>query len=132
MRTCILIPLAVLLVAAAGLGLCLGLGVAPHWREMLVAALGCVVVAELALMPLLLNHRAPHATLAMAALVGTGVHLLGSAILAAAALFSGRVEPWAFAGWLFAFYWTTLLVLVFSLARTLRQAPVASPAAKQG
>ena len=123
MRGALLIPFVVLLAAAAGVAACYALGTAPHFREMIFAAIGCTIIAEVALLPAVLNRGAPHGPLAMAALVGTGVHLLGSAIVAAAGLFSRKLAPMPFVGWLFVFYWTTLILLAVVLIRMLRQAP---------
>jgi hypothetical protein len=124
MRSLILIPLALLAVVGGGAVVCAAAGWTLHGREMTVAAISSALVCVLALGPTFLARHAGQAAVAQAGLVGTLVHLMGHAAVAAFAI---MVKPAAlgpsFIWWLMPFYWVTLVALVSVLVRQLRQAP---------
>ena len=125
-RAPLLIPLAVLLTAAAGWVVCGLLGWDPHPRELAIAGVGAGVAGALGFAPLVLARRADQAGTAQAALFGTLVHMLALAVVAAVVYFGTRpARPLAqaFLCWLLAFYWTTLMALVASFTQSIRAAP---------
>jgi len=132
MRGLALIPLSILIVAAAGVALCKIAG----WRigasGLLVAGISSAVAAGLAFVPLLLVRGGSQAAQAQAALVGTMVHLFIAIVVTGAVLLLKPPVAGSFVYWMLAFYWTTLTVLVVSFTRSVRLSSATSvPANKQ-
>jgi hypothetical protein len=124
-KTLWLIPLILTLVAAGGALVLQATGIDPHIREMLFAAGACLLAGELAVAPILLARGASQASVAQAALVGSAIHLLGSISLGGAlVMFKALNLGDALMYWLMAFYWATLIVLVFGYIRAIRTAPI--------
>jgi hypothetical protein len=126
-RAIALISLSVLLVSAIGFALCRALGWNVSIPALATAGGACVVASLLACIPLILVRGEPQASQAQAALLGTVIHMFFAAAVAAAVLILKFNLPGSFIYWLFAFYWTTLIVLASSFIRTIKQAPTAPP-----
>ncbi len=131
MRTVTLIPLAILLVAAIGSALCKSVGWNVSVPAVGIAAGACLVASLFAYIPLFLVRGSPQPAQAQAALLGTLLHMFFAAAVAAAVILLKLNLPGSFVYWLFAFYWTTLIVLVAGFIRTIRLAPTTVPANKQ-
>ena len=126
MRSLLIIPLVVALVAACGAAACKMLGVTIHAREIVIAAIACIVATELAVVPVLLARGVTQAGLVQAAFVGTLVHLFGC-VATCAVVFLGHIRlDGSFIYWMFAFYAVTLVTLVTDLVRQVNAAPVNS------
>ena len=130
MRTLIIIPIAIAVTIGIGYAICGATNVNPHVREMLFAATVCLVASELAMIPIVLTRGASQASVAQAALVGTMIHLfaccgIGGGLIVTKAF--GLTN--AFAYWLLALYWVTLIVVVVGLIGAVKAAPVATTAA---
>lgn len=124
MRSLMLIPLALLAVVIGGVAVCAAAGWNIHTREMTVAAVSSGVVCVLALVPSFLARRAGQGAVAQAGLLGTLVHLMGHAAVAAFVIIAKpRLHP-SFIWWFMPFYWVTLAAVVGVLVRQVRQAPV--------
>jgi len=116
MKTLFLIPSVVGAVLAAAAGICRMVGLAPHERDLIAAAVIVVIAAEAAMVPAWLARRTEPATRAQVALGGTVLHLLLTIMLAAAIMVSRVVEPnGSFALWLTGAYWLSLGMLVWGL-----------------
>ena len=114
-------PIVVLLAAACGYGLCAAFGWDPHVKDMALAAVGILVVAELAVLPLLLQVDKNVAGVSQAALVGTLVHLMTGIMFVGFVLFSLKPDG-AFLYWVLTFYWVTLVSLVVLFVRAVQSA----------
>src|SRR5262245_40447007 len=123
MRTMIAIPVVIAAAAAAGLAICAALSWNPHIREMIFAALVCLIASELAVIPLLLTRGASQPAVAQAGLVATIIHLffctaLGGSLIMMKSLHLGP----ALVYWLLALYWLTLITLVVGCVRAVKTA----------
>jgi len=119
------IPLAVLIAAGLGYGLLRIAGRAAHGREMIAAAVICLVAAELASVPAILARRSDPATASQAGLAGTVGHMFVALVLAGIAWMlkmAGERQP--FLLWLLALYWASLVALVAVVVQVVRGAPV--------
>jgi hypothetical protein len=94
-------------------------------RELLAAAIACLIAGEAAIVPLLLARGGTQVSMAQAALVGTTLHLFVSITLAGVAVFARVGLSHAFLYWLLALYWVTLIGLVITFIKALRSAPIA-------
>jgi hypothetical protein len=121
MRQALELITAVILGAACGLALCAAAGWSPRPGAMALAAGAALASAAAAYVPLILARRATQAQVAQAALLGTLIHLLGC--LAAAAVLLLVFHLPAATYWVMAFYWATLVALVFGFTRATRAAP---------
>ena len=124
MRTILFIPIAIALAIGVGYAICGARSINPHVREMIVAATVCLIASIGAMIPIVLTRGAGQASVAQAALVGTIVHLfaccgLGGGLIITKAF--GLTN--AFAYWLLALYWVTLIVVVFGLIGAVKAAP---------
>ncbi len=120
MRYLALNPMLIALTAALGLAGCRAAGANAHVREMLVAGGICLLAAELAALPALLQHKsAPQQSIFQAALIGTVVHLGVILALSIAALLLARLAP-AFVWWLLPMYWITLIGLCTAFTLLMR------------
>jgi hypothetical protein len=129
MRALLLVPLAVLIVAACGFAIVHALGLQFHVKEMLTAAVACTGAGMLASVPLILTRHASQAAVAQASLVGTLIHLMVS-LGAAAVILVGKVAMGpSFVYWLLAFYFATLIVIAVAFAMAVKAAPVEAPKA---
>ena len=132
-RPLILLTLAVVVTAGAGIGLAAIAGWNLHLPAML-AACGVALLASIAGAACLqLARGATQAGMAQAGLVATMAHLMLCCI-AAAVVALGRMElgtPFLF--WLMAFYWMTLIALVIVAAKAVKAAPIsiATPAQQE-
>lgn len=130
MRTLIFIPIAIAVAIGAGYAICGAMNVNPHVREMLFAVGICLIASIGAMIPIVLTRGATQASVAQAALVGTMIHLfaccgIGGGLIITKAF--GLAN--AFAYWLLALYWTTLVVVVIGLVGAVKAAPVGTVAA---
>lgn len=125
MRSLLILPLTVVIAAAIGYGACVALEIDPHLRDMLAAAIGCIVASIAGVIPLVLTRGASQIAVSQAGLVGTVLHLLVG-ISIAGFLFLGVKLGQPFLYWMMAFYWLTLIVLVVVLVRAVKSAPVAT------
>src|SRR5438045_1797349 len=82
MRALILVPILLIVAVAAGFLVCGALSVDPHAKELLSAALTCLLAGELAAIPLILTRGATQASVTQAALIGTVLHLFVSISIA--------------------------------------------------
>src|SRR5438093_7357047 len=108
----VIIPLPIGIAAGCGWALCTALHLNPHPREMLLAAIACLIASELAIAPLILARGRAQASVTQAALLATIVHLFVCSV------FAGVILMWkslhldgAVVYWLLSFYWLTLIVL---------------------
>ena len=109
-------------VAAGGLAVCKTMGVDPHLRELIVAAIGISIVCAAATLPLLLSRGADQLTIVQSGLVSSAVHLLGSVVVASAMFFRGFISTYPLLIWLAAFFATTLIVLTIIISQHVRKA----------
>src|SRR5690349_14859690 len=108
MRTLVIIPIAIVLAVGVGFAICGAKHVDPHVREMVFAAIICLVASEGAMIPIILTRGASQAAVAQAALVGTIIHLFACCGLGGGLIMTKAfgLLP-AFAYWLLALYWVT-------------------------
>jgi hypothetical protein len=125
MRWFLINPLVVLTTCVGGWAICAILAWSPHLREMALAAITCLVAAEMGLVPILISGAANQAAVAQASLIGTVLHLFAGIALAASLMFGLHLDR-AFIYWLMPFYWVTLTVLVITFIRAVRSAPISS------
>ena len=109
-------------VAAIGLAGCNLLGIQPHLREMLVAAIGTVIVCGVAMLPLVLTRGANQLAVVQAGLFASAIHLLGSVLVASAIFMRGLIATYQLLIWQAAFFATTLIVLTILIAQHVRKA----------
>jgi hypothetical protein len=126
LRPLLINPLLVLGVAAVGAVSCRWTGADWHGRELAVAAAVSLLAAEAAVTMIALQHGASTVHLVQTSLMALGLHLLLSLVLAAAAMLSGRVGP-AFAWWMLAMFWATLLGVCAVLVRAIRHGAGSPP-----
>jgi hypothetical protein len=118
----ILVPPVIVGVAGLGYVLCLSANWPVHARELLVAAGVALVATEAALVPVNLVHG-DAMTATQASLGGTVIHMLLIAALGALAVVSKLVgQEMAFACWMLAFYWASLVALVIGLVMAVQKA----------
>lgn len=120
-------------VAAGGLAVCKALGIDPHLREMIVAAIGMLLVCATAMLPLLLTRGANQLSVAQAGLSASAIHLLGSVLVASLMFMRGIIATYPLLIWLAAFFAATLIALTINIALHVRKAaaaanPIAKPA----
>lgn len=123
MRHALELIIAVIVTAACGFALSAAAGWNPRPAAMALAAGAALLSAGVAYVPLILSRGASQAAVAQAALVGTLLHLLGC--LAGAAVLLLVLHLSAATYWVMAFYWATLIALVFGFTRATKVAPVA-------
>src|SRR5689334_6379881 len=111
MRHAFELIIAVIVTAACGFALSAAAGWNPRPGAMALAAGAALLSAVAAYVPLILSRGATQAAVAQAALVGTLIHLLGC--LAGAAVLLLAFHLTAATYWVMAFYWATLIALVF-------------------
>ncbi len=111
----------VILALAVGLGIavCRLFGADPHVRELLIAATVCLISVEAGVMPLVRRKVGDPGALFQAGFAGTLLHLVLAAGLAATVMFGWKAGN-AFAYWLLALYWVTLLGLCLVIVKRLR------------
>ena len=125
------IAITIAAVAAGGLAVCKAFGIDPHLREMIVAAIGMSVVCGLAYLPLFLTRGASQIAIVQGGLVSSGVHLMGSVVVASSMFMRGLLKTYPLLIWLAAFFVTTLIILTFIIAQHVRKsAAAADPIAK--
>ena len=122
MRSLLVIPLGLLLVAAVGTGACASAGRSFHTREMLLAAAAAFLASSAGASPVILARNASQLGVSQAALVGSMLHLFTALVLAAAVVFGhlAPVNPFLF--WLLSFYWITLIALVVVFTKSIKSA----------
>ncbi len=130
MRKFLIIPPVIAVVAAAGLALCAVARFDAHAREMLAAAIACLLASELAIVPLFLTRGASQPAVAQAGLVGSVVHLFGCAALGGVGIMMAQTLHLdaAFVYWLLAMYWITLIVLTIMFVRAVKSAGTSAQA----
>jgi hypothetical protein len=121
-------PVVVVVVCAAGLGMCRALGVPLHVHQMLIAGGICLTGAELAMIPVFVVRGKPADNAVQGALVSTVIHLGVTAGVGMAVLKMDQPQmhhqSQAFAYWLCALYWTTLAAVCRVLMQVVKSAPV--------
>ena len=118
-------PILILLVGGAGLAACHGMGMNPHPRELIAAAITALVASEAGLAPLILVRHGDHMAVSQASLAGTVLHLFVAIAIAAVvvlALHRLATDPYLY--WLLAFYFPTLIVLSACFVRAVKAAAV--------
>src|SRR5690349_566359 len=110
MRSLLLIPLVVIVVAAGAVALCSGIGAQTQTKAVVLAAVSCLAAGELAIVPLVLSKGGNQATISQAALLGTIIHLFVSIAIAGIVIFAKLGAGQTYLYWLAGFYWITLLV----------------------
>jgi hypothetical protein len=116
----LLVPPVVLLVAGLGFAICQAAGWVLHGRELLAAALIALLGGCAAFLPLALVSRDP-VSVSQAALGGTVIHMMLAAALGVLAVAAGFVTSQiAFAWWMLAFYWATLVAVAVGLVSAIR------------
>ena len=125
MRSFLLIPILLAIACAIGAGACRAFGSNPHAKELIAAAMTCLIAGEVGMIPLLLARGGNQAAVAQAALVGTVLHLFVSITVAGIAVFARVGLSSAFLYWLLALYWVTLIGLVVAFVKAVRSAPIA-------
>ena len=124
----IAIPIAVAATAAIGFAACKALGFDPHFKEMSLAGAACLIAGELALIPLSRTRVPTQANVAQAGLLGSVIHLFGSAGIGGAMLMAKSLNSNAsLMYWLLAFYWATLIVIAMGFVKAIKAAPVTMP-----
>lgn len=123
MRTLLLIPVVLLLIAGGCWGVAMAAGWQPHGRELIAAALICVLSGEMALAPAVIFRKSDPATVSQAGLAGTVVHMFLTLLLAAVVWMGKMVaNKQMFLFMLLAFFWVSLIVLVLAMTRLVRSA----------
>ena len=124
MRAAVIIPVLIAVSVAGGYAIAVAMSVTPPLREMIAAAMVCLIASELAFVPLILTRGGTQASIVQAALVGTIIHLLGCCGLGGALIVTKPfgIGP-AFTFWLLGLYCLTLIVVVIALIGAIRSAP---------
>ena len=133
--TLLLLPLLLIVLAGAGIGVCRLAGWDPRYDAMIAAVAVCVIATVLAMVPLVLARNAIQGTVAFAGLASTVVQMMAAVALVALVMKVGVVaDLTALTYWLLAFYWVTLAVLVTAAVKLLHKAPVTTttPTTKAG
>src|SRR5438552_990484 len=125
MRAFVLVPVVVAIAVAVGFAIVRATGHDAHVRELLAAAVTCLLAGELAATPLLSARGANQAGVAQAALIGTVVHLFVCVVVAAVVVLGHLPLGQSFVYWLLGLYWVTLIALVIAFAKAVRSAPIA-------
>jgi hypothetical protein len=123
MRLLLIAPIALVVTALAGFGICKAAQVDPHVRSILLAGAVAIVACAAAATPVLLARRASQAGMAQAGLLATTAHLFTAAALSFVALTVLHAGV-AFVYWILAFYWATLTGVVIASVRAVNRAPV--------
>jgi hypothetical protein len=129
MRHAFALIIAVIVTAACGFALSAAAGWNPRPLAMGLAAGTALVAGGAAYVPLILSRGASQAQVAQAALVGTLIHLMGCLAGATVLLLVFHLSAATY--WIMAFYWATLVALVFAFTRATKAAPPAAPPVKQ-
>jgi hypothetical protein len=129
MRHVATLILSILLTAACGFALCAAVGWNPRPAGMVLAGAAALVAGIAAFLPLILSRGATQAAVAQAALLGTVIHLMGCLAGAVVLLMVIHVQSALY--WILAFYWATLIALVFGFTRAVKTAPPAPAAAPE-
>ncbi len=128
MKTLLFIPMVLLVIVGGCWGVSTAMGLQPHVRELIAAAVICVISGDLALLPAVLFRKSEPATVSQAGLAGTVVHMFLTLLLAAV-VWMGKLVAYRqmFLFLLLAFYWISLIVLVLAMTRLVRSAAVKRP-----
>ena len=116
------IAITIAAVMATGLAVAKAMGIDPHLREMIVAGVGMAMVCALAGVPLLLTRGASQLAVVQSGLTSTGVHLMGSVLVAGAMFARGLIATYPLLIWQASFFVTTLIVLTIIIAQHVRKA----------
>ena len=125
MRAFVLVPVVVALAGAIAFATIRATGHDPHIREMIAAAVACLLAGELAATPMLSARQASQAAVAQAALIGTVVHLFVCVVIAGVVILGHLPLGQSFVYWLLGLYWATLIALVVAFAKAVQSAPTA-------
>jgi hypothetical protein len=128
-RALLISPIAILITAAGGLLICMFVGVNPHGKEMLAAAIIALLATAASAVPLFLSRGADQATSSQAGLLATATHLFIAIVLAGVMILALRVGQ-SFTYWLLAFYFPTLIGVAFASVRLINSAPLRPAAGK--
>jgi hypothetical protein len=119
----LIIPIVVLMAAGGCWGVLVAMGLKPHLRELIAAAVICLIAAEVALLPATLLRKSDVLTVSQAGLVGTVIQMFLTLMLAAVAWMAQLgLQRRAFFLMLLAFYWISLIVLALAIAKLIRGA----------
>src|SRR5213080_1488263 len=118
MRTLVLIPIGLVVMAACGLAICRALGVSARERELLGAVITCLIASAFAVIPILRARKAAQITIVQSALVGTAIHLFGCLAVAMILVFGKFLSAQPYLLWMLAMYGISLIVLVTAFARS--------------
>ena len=129
MRALLYIPLTVLAVTAGGWAVSRALDVDPATFELVLAGGAALAAGTLAALPPVLVRHSAQPAVAQAALASTLIHMMGFAGVAGVVYLTKVAVGQAFPYWLFAFYFSTLIVLVAALAQQIKSAAPAGPTA---
>ena len=124
------IAITIAAVMATGLAVAKAMGIDPHLREMIVAGVGMAMVCALAGVPLLLTRGASQLAVVQSGLTSTGVHLMGSVLVAGAMFARGLIATYPLLIWQASFFVTTLIVLTIVIAQHVRKAAAANQIVK--
>jgi hypothetical protein len=116
------IPIVLLLVAGGCYGASAAMGWKAHGRELLAAAIICLVSGELAMLPVTLMRKSDAVTVSQAGLAGTVIHMLLTLLMAAVMWMQRFVDRGPFLFLLLAFFWISLIAIVLATARLVRAA----------
>ena len=117
----VLIPMVLVIIAAAARGLCQAMHVDPHVQAMILATIVNVVAAEVALLPLLFTRGASQLAVVQSGLISTVIQMFVAAALSGVALYAFRVGP-PFVYWVIPQYWVALAILVAGLVSAIKRA----------
>jgi hypothetical protein len=109
------IAITIAAVAAGGLAVCKAFAIDPHLREMIVAYL-----------PLFLTRGASQIAIVQGGLISSGVHLMGSVVVASSMFMRGLLKTYPLLIWLAAFFVTTLIILTIIIAQHVRKSAAAA------
>lgn len=112
-------PAIIALSVGLGLLVCRIFGANPHAGELFIAAGVCLISVEVAVLPLARRRNGKPDALFQAGFLGTVLHLLLAAALAGVVLFGFNTSN-AFAYWMLALYWMSLMGLCWVIARQMR------------
>lgn len=122
MRVLWLIPFMIVLIVGTAMPILASAGVDSHPRAAIVAAVIVLLASTLSVIPLWLTRTASLTSRVQAGLVATVVHMMVAAALCAVEMRIALGGAFlAVVYWLLPLYWSTLIILVIAVARTLRR-----------
>src|SRR5947209_18635172 len=127
MRSFLVIPIVLGLLAVGAWYTLAALHVGVHARDVAAAAIVCGLSAELALVPAWVKRNAGMLALFQAGLIGTVLHLMLTLLVGVVVTFAhGVADRRTFLYLLIVFFWVSLMIMVTRLARLFRDAAPAA------